>query len=37
MVTFLLGIAVEGVFELLRAMVMPPARILGVRGSVQAS
>lgn len=27
----LLGIAVEGVFELLRAIVMLPARVLGAR------
>ena len=27
----LLGIAVEGVFELLRAMVLLPARLLGAR------
>ncbi len=27
----LLGIAVEGVFELLRALVMLPARLLGAR------
>ena len=28
-VTFLLGIAVEGVFELLRAIILLPARVLG--------
>jgi hypothetical protein len=28
----LFGIAVEGVFELLRAVVLLPARVLGLRG-----
>ena len=28
----LVGIAVEGVFELLRAVVLLPARVLGARG-----
>jgi hypothetical protein len=28
----LVGVAVEGVFELLRAVVLLPARVLGLRG-----
>ena len=31
----LLGIAVEGVFELLRAVIMLPARVLGGGGSLR--